>query len=208
MSSTPDWDDYELPAEPTQARNGETTDTSSLGSDANSVLFRNFTSAIEWPETDPTGPTADQEGVETNTQEAHLGSSDFRIVANADVCWHCKHTIDQDYYHCSTCGDLDICDICVGIGNYCKSEDHWLVKCQLGDDGPAIRSSTQIIRTGWALTRVKDTTEPPFILSPGAGSVEKKWRSSYKRTRDSQVPFDYCHLCRATFPVDEPPQDT
>ncbi|KAK8070655.1 hypothetical protein PG997_010858 [Apiospora hydei] len=100
---------------------------------------------------------------------------------------------------------MNICDICVGIGNHCKVKDHWLVKCHFEDDGLAVRSFTETIKTGWTLTRVKETTEVPFISSSKAGLGEKKWNSSYKRLRTSKVVFDYCHLCRVTFPVDGPP---
>ncbi|KAK7946315.1 uncharacterized protein PG986_010636 [Apiospora aurea] len=209
MSSTPDWEGYKLPPEPNQAPDGETTNASSAASDADSLLFDGFSSAIDWPETDPVvGHRTDHDAARTITQVDHVttpGVRKMRVATNADRCWHCTHQIDQDYYHCTACGGMNICDICVGIGNHCKVKDHWLVKYHVEDGGHAVLSFRETIKTGWTLTRVKETTEAPFISSPKAELGEKKWKSSDKRLRASNVVFDYCHLCRVTFPIGEPP---
>ncbi|KAK7972574.1 hypothetical protein PG988_006708 [Apiospora saccharicola] len=155
---------------------------------------------------------ANQDTAYSITQGTPVIASEFGKVKptnDIDNGWYCGSGFNQGYYHCSTCnsGDLKMCAPCVKAGRHCKDGEHWLVECKIKDGGLSVRSHTQAINTGWVLIRTKEATEH-FTLSLTRTWVldGRKWRRSDKKPRFSKVLYDYCHLCSATFPVDEPPE--
>ena len=61
-------------------------------------------------------------------------------------CNNCDKAISDAHWHCGICdqGDFDVCGECVGKGNLCEGQDHFLIK-RFVQDGKVVASTTETI---------------------------------------------------------------
>lgn len=93
-----------------------------------------------------------------------LSGSSYSVYCNA-----CDAPIADEHYHCGICdgGDFDLCLDCVGSGQVCDGDGHWLIKRNI-QDGKILNSTTKTLapRVQSRLGKPSDVPEPP---EAGAG---------------------------------------